>query len=66
MSGLFGGTPKVPDPTPVPTINDAEVAGQDKADQLRKRRGMASTILAGATAPTNAQPATQSAALLGS
>lgn len=66
MSGLFSGPPKVPTPPPAPTVNDAEVAGQDKADALRKRRGMASTILAGATAPNNAQPATQSAALLGS
>lgn len=66
MSGLFSGPPKVPTPPPAPTVNDAEVAGQDKADALRRRRGMASTILAGATASTNAQPATQSAALLGS
>lgn len=66
MSGLFSGTPSVPTPPPAPTINDAEMAGQNKADQLRKRRGMASTILAGASVPTNAQPATQAAALLGS
>lgn len=66
MSGLFSGPPKVPTPPPAPTIDDAEVAGQNKADQLRKRRGMAATILAGSTASTNAQPATQAASLLGS
>lgn len=65
MSGLFGGSPSVPTPPPAPTVNDAEVSGQQTADKLRRRRGMASTILAGSQT-TNTQPQTQAAALLGS
>lgn len=66
MSGLFGGgTPSTPTPPPAPTIDDAEVSGQQTADALRRRRGMASTILAGAN-QTNTQPTTQAATLLGS
>lgn len=67
MSGLFGGSaPKTPEAPPAPTINDAEASGQDAADRLRRRRGMASTILAGANPQTNTTPQTQAAALLGS
>lgn len=67
MSGLFGGgAPSVPTPPPAPTIDDAEAAGENTADQLRRRRGMASTILAGANPQSTSQPATQSATLLGS
>lgn len=66
MSGLFGGSaPSTPTPPPAPTIDDAEAAGQETADQLRRRRGMASTILAGANADAS-QPKTQAASLLGS
>lgn len=66
MSGLFGGgSPSTPAAPPAPTINDAEASGENAADQLRRRRGMASTILAGAN-QTNTQPTTQAAALLGS
>lgn len=65
MSGLFGGSsPSVPQAPPAPTINDAEAAGQEKADQLRRRRGMASTILT--AGHSTATPQTQAAALLGS
>ena len=68
MSGLFGGgSPSLPAPPPAPTVNDAEASGQEAADRLRRRRGMASTILAGANQSTStSQPATQAAALLGS
>lgn len=67
MSGLFGGgTPSTPTPPPAPTIDDAEASGQDAADQLRRRRGMASTILAGANTVGATQPTTQAASLLGS
>lgn len=69
MSGMFGGSaPSTPAAPPAPTIDDAEVAGQNSADQLRRRRGMASTILAGAnsSSATGSQPTTQAAALLGS
>lgn len=65
MSGLFGGGPSAsPAPPPAPTVADAEIGAADKADQLRKRRGMAATILAGANG--NNTPTTQSSALLGS
>jgi len=66
MSGLFSSpdTPAVPTPPPAPTVSDADAMGQVKADQLRRRRGMASTILSGTS--NNTQPTTQAAALLGS
>lgn len=64
MSGLFGGSPSAPTPPPAPTVSDAEVGAADKADQLRRRRGMAATILAGANGQNT--PTTQSSALLGS
>lgn len=67
MSGLFGGgSPSVPQAPPAPTINDAEKSSQEAADALRRRRGIASTILAGANAGTSNTPATKAAALLGS
>lgn len=67
MSGLFGtGSPSTPTPPPAPTVDDAEASGQQTADQLRRRRGMASTILAGANPQANTQPTTQAATLLGS
>jgi hypothetical protein len=56
----------VPQAPPAPTINDADAAGEQKTDQLRRRRGMASTILAGAQSATSNKPQTQAAALLGS
>lgn len=78
MSGMFKntlekvlGTPtgmfkhkssKTPDAPDAPTFDDAEVAGEEERQRLRRRRGMASTILAGnAEAPT-----TKSINLLGS
>ena len=55
-------SPKVPDAPPAPTIDDASVAGEEEAQRLRRRRGMASTILS-----ANAQaPTTQTTTLLGS
>lgn len=66
MSGLFGGgAPSIPAAPPAPTVSDAEVSGQNAADQLRRRRGMASTILAGASTDNN-KPTTQASQLLGS
>ena len=47
-----------------PTINQAEVKAQSTADDLRKRRGMAATILAGQ--PGDTQPVVNAARLLGS
>lgn len=67
MAGFFGGGGgggAVPEAPPAPTINDAEIAGQRERDALRKRRGMAATILAG-TQQAN-QPTTQTSQLLGS
>lgn len=52
MAGIFS-SPKVqapPPPTvppPPPGVDEAEAKGQRAADQLRMRRGMASTILTG-------------------
>jgi hypothetical protein len=60
---LFPDKPAVPDAPPAPTMSDAEAAGEDKANQLRRRRGLAATILAGST---NQQPTTRAASLLGS
>lgn len=66
MSGLFGGSsPSVPTPPPAPTINDAELQAEKASDALRRRRGMAATILAGAQSDTS-QPTTKAAQLLGS
>lgn len=65
MSGLFGGaSPSTPEAPPAPNIDEAAAAGQAEKDALRRRRGMASTILAGAQTPT--QPTTQTTQLLGS
>jgi hypothetical protein len=55
-----------PTPPGPPTINDAEAQAQDDSDALRKRRGMAATVLAGANPAGTNQPATQAARLLGS
>ena len=69
MSGLFGGgdgSQGLQQAPPAPTVNDAEVSAQQTADKLRKRRGMASTILAGANTATATTPATKAASLLGS
>ena len=64
VSGLFGGnSPKTPDAPPAPTIDEAYAAGEEERQRLRRRRGMASTILAG---QANTQPNTQTQALLGS
>ncbi len=67
MSGLFGGGGySAPPAPPAPTINDAEVTAEKNADALRRRRGMAATILAGADKSTSADPTTKAATLLGS
>jgi hypothetical protein len=60
---LFPDKPAVPDAPPAPTMSDAEAAGEDKANQLRRRRGLAATVLAGSM---NQQPTTRAASLLGS
>lgn len=60
---LFPDKPDAPVAPPAPTLSDAEAAGEDKANQLRRRRGLAATILAGST---NQQPTTRAASLLGS
>ena len=70
MSSLFGGTstPKPPPPPvapPPPTVDNAVVQGQNDADALRQRRGMASTILAGGNQASSTQPVTAAAKLLG-
>lgn len=67
MSGLFGGaSPSTPEAPPAPTIDDAAAAGQAEKDALKRRRGMASTILAGANTAAATQPTTQTTQLLGS
>lgn len=66
MSGLFGSSaPSTPEAPPAPTVDDAAAAGEAEKDALRRRRGMASTIYAGAQ-PATAQPTTQTTQLLGS
>lgn len=54
MSSLFSSpkTPKIPDPpapAAPPSTTDAAAAGAQEAEQIRRRRGTASTILAGET-----------------
>lgn len=47
MSAIFS-RPKpiaMAPPAPPPTVEDASARAQDEADALRRRRGMASTIL---------------------
>lgn len=47
MTALFS-TPDVPEPItppPPPAIEDAALAGQKRADAMRKRRGRQATIL---------------------
>lgn len=72
MGSLFGGasTPKPPPPPaapPPPTVDNAAVQVQNDAEAMSRRRGMASTILAGANqGSSTTQPATGAARLLGS
>lgn len=60
---LFPDAPIAPTAPDAPTIDAADAAAEDKANQLRRRRGMAATILGGLD---NAQPTTQTSSLLGS
>lgn len=55
MSGLFSKPkmPAMPAPIPVPTTDDARQAEEDTL-RLRRRRGLASTFLAGRTARAGA------------
>lgn len=62
-NGLFPDKPEVPEAPPAPTLDAGEAAAEDKAAQLRRRRGMAATILGGMD---TTQPTTQAASLLGS
>lgn len=47
MSGLFGKTPKVSDPTPMPVPDDAAAKAADlrQRQQIAARSGRASTML---------------------
>lgn len=42
-----GPPPTPPVPVPPPSINDAAAAAESYSDQLRQRRGRASTVLSG-------------------
>jgi len=69
MGGLFSKpkSPKIPDPPappPPPASVDAVVASDDETKRLRKKRGTASTILAGEKASPTGSVATKT--LLGS
>jgi hypothetical protein len=59
---LFPDAVSPPDAPPAPTIDAADASAQDKEEQLRRRRGMAATILGGLEAM---QPTTQATSLLG-
>jgi hypothetical protein len=59
---LFPDKPPIPEAPPAPTLDAAQEAGEDQANQLRRRRGMAATVLGGMD---NLQPTTQTASLLG-
>ncbi len=69
MSGLFGGGSPAPQPVPVtpppppPVIEDTAAQQQQSEDELRARKGEASTILTGAQgtgSPTVATPGLKS------
>lgn len=60
---LFPGKPDIPEPPPAPTLDAGEAVAEDKVNQLRRRRGMAATILGGMDIN---QPTTQTTSLLGS
>jgi hypothetical protein len=72
VKGLFGSTDTPPPPTPItpappPVIEDTQLQAEQQADQLRRRQGRASTIIAGAKQDTTgASPAVGTKALLGS
>lgn len=56
---MFGKSPKLPEPQAAPPTIDEAARGQDRSDQLRRRRGRASTILvADAVTPGAPRPAT--------
>lgn len=58
IGGLFGGNDAPPAPAPVivkqpaPTIEDTAVAREQAANDLRRKRGSAANILAGADQST--------------
>lgn len=69
MTSLISGpkTPKLPDPpapAAPPSATDAAAAGDAEAERLRRRRGAASTILAGEATAAPGSVATKT--LLGS
>lgn len=69
MSSFFSkpSTPKIPDPpapAAPPSTTDAAAAGSAEAERLRRRRGTASTVLAGDATATPGSVATKT--LLGS
>lgn len=63
---MGGGAPSIPTPTPPPpppTYDDAAIKAQQQTSAIQARRGMASTILAGANQNASAiNPATTTAA----
>ncbi len=71
MGGLFS-KPKAQKPPPPallpapPVVEDAEVVAQNEADQLRRRRGRASTLLTNGDEGLDAANVTAAAKVLGS
>jgi hypothetical protein len=59
-------SPAVPDAPAAPTIDASQTAAEAASDALRRRRGMAATILGGAQPQSATMPTTRAAALLGS
>jgi hypothetical protein len=71
MSGLLmPKAPKAPPPPapppPAPSYDNAEAAAQNSLDILRRRKGQASTVLAGGDVISAATSTSQASRLLGS
>lgn len=64
--GLSPSVPSVPQVDTTPAITDTTTAADDAADRLRKRRGVAATVLAGdAATPGASSVATATATAAG-
>lgn len=74
VNAIFGGgnstpapPPPVITPAPPPVVEDTQLKAEQEADQLRKRQGRASTILAGGMQDNGTgTPAVGTKTLLGS
>lgn len=73
VSSIFGSSSSSPPPPPIvtpppPVVEDTQVRAEQQADQLRRRKGRASTILSGSQGGDSGTgaPTTGTKLLLGS